>query len=435
MNSLSQNDAVVKTFSENNLNSDKNTYSVDENTRFSLAGENSQLVRNFENEVDNIMTDDDTTAKQKAENRTAVLISENTPDVILNNVPEAENLPIVINYTKLYLAARKNGAIKGNYHKLSTEIVKSLPEIIKNPQAIVQLDNGRLNLLSQMKGSKGDNGIISVELNSVKDIEGKYKKYNIVVTMFSANDNYVNNLINKDGATAKYIKEDLSQVNPQLYNRLAIINDKPSNDLSIPQNNTAVNSNNMQNSEENIQQNDENNTRLSAVRKKTDVDDFTAAELLQIVSDEFGMQKALVKAAKRNYGEVKSLLKQNESLKESIDTVRNEMRRSKSPKVNLMEVSQNLKELLNDFGSKTPLKDIGEKTAGIYNQYLTEMKNAHGIEELESDINQRFITELQDVAEEIVNGAEIEVPNEDFAALKAYLQNTEIIWLVRFHPI
>lgn len=108
-----------------------------------------------------------------------------------------------------------------------------------------------------MKGSKGNNGIISVELNSTKDIEGKNKNYNVVVTVFSARDNYVNNLINKDGTIVKYTTEDLLQVNPQLYNRLATINNKSSVDNSISQNNTAVNSNNMQNSAENIQKNDE----------------------------------------------------------------------------------------------------------------------------------------------------------------------------------
>ena len=60
--------------------------------------------------------------------------------------------------------------------------------------------------------------------------------------MFSSDDNYVQNLIDGDGITVKYKREDLSQVNPQLYKWLAIINDKSSTDNTIPQDTDIVNS-------------------------------------------------------------------------------------------------------------------------------------------------------------------------------------------------
>lgn len=87
------------------------------------------------------------------------------------------------------------------------------------------------------------NGIISVELNSTKDIGGKYEDYNVIVTMFSSDDNYAKNLISGDDVTVKYQKEDLSQVNPQLYTWLAIINDKSSDDNIISQDENTVNDN------------------------------------------------------------------------------------------------------------------------------------------------------------------------------------------------
>lgn len=65
----------------------------------------------------------------------------------------------------------------------------------------------------------------------------------VVVTMFSSDDNYAQNLILGDGVTEKYKREDLSQVNPQLYKWLAIINDKSPTDSIVSQGNDIVNSN------------------------------------------------------------------------------------------------------------------------------------------------------------------------------------------------
>lgn len=111
-----------------------------------------------------------------------------------------------------------------------------------NPDAIIQLGNGRLNIFSTIKTDKGNNGIISIELNSTKDIEGRNEDYNVIVTMFSSDDKYVKNLLSGENVDVKYKKEDLSQVNPQLYKWLATINDKSSADNSISQNDTFVNS-------------------------------------------------------------------------------------------------------------------------------------------------------------------------------------------------
>ena len=60
--------------------------------------------------------------------------------------------------------------------------------------------------------------------------------------MFSSDDNYAQNLISGDGVTEKYKREDLSQVNPQLYKWLAIINDKSSTDSRVSQDADIVNS-------------------------------------------------------------------------------------------------------------------------------------------------------------------------------------------------
>lgn len=231
----------------------------DPDIKFSVDGDgySKQLVTDFETAAKDIMTISDYSARVNAEARTAVRILENTPNVILDNIEGSANLPIVINFTKMYLAARKSGVIKGNYHNLGSDILMKLPQMISDPDMILQLGNGRLNLLSETKTENGNNAVVSIELNSTKDIEGKNKNYNVVVTLFSANDNYVRNLINKDGTEIKYTKEDLSQVNPRLYNRPATFNDKSSID-NISQNDDIVNSNIRENSE-----NDTENVKFS----------------------------------------------------------------------------------------------------------------------------------------------------------------------------
>lgn len=90
----------------------------------------------------------------------------------------------------------------------------------------MRMDNGRLNILAEMKTEKGSSGIISIELNTIKDINFKNIKYNLVVSAFSAKDNYVRNTLQKRAERVEYTKKDLSQVNHQLYEWLATINER-----------------------------------------------------------------------------------------------------------------------------------------------------------------------------------------------------------------
>ena len=118
--------------------------------------------------------------------------------------------------------------------------MKKLPEIISDPEAIIRMNNGRLNLLAMVKTQKGDNTVVSIELNTVKDINSKYKKYNLVVSVVPSKDNYMRNNLFNHGVQVEYQKEDLSQVNHQLYEWLASVNDKSSED-SITQPKDSVN--------------------------------------------------------------------------------------------------------------------------------------------------------------------------------------------------
>ena len=114
---------------------------------------------------------------------------------------------------------------------------EKLPEIISDPEAIIRMDNGRLNLLAMVKTQKGGNTVVSIELNTVKDINSKYKKCNLVVSVVPSKDNYMRNNLFNHGVQVEYQKEDLPQVNHQLYEWLAIVNDKSSgNSITHPEN-------------------------------------------------------------------------------------------------------------------------------------------------------------------------------------------------------
>lgn len=192
-----------------------------ETIRFSLMNN-----RSFEDNVQDILTMSDSEARANVSEGNFVSVMKHTPDVILNNVEGAQDLEVIIRFDALYLASRADGALDGNYHDLGAEITTQLPQLISDPDAIVRMDNGRLNILAEMKTDKGSSGIISIELNTVKDINSKYSKYNLVVSAFSAKDNYVRNLLQKRAERVEYIKKDLSQVNHQLHESLAIFNER-----------------------------------------------------------------------------------------------------------------------------------------------------------------------------------------------------------------
>ncbi len=192
-----------------------------ETIRFSLMNN-----RSFEDNVQDILTMSDSEARANVSEGNFVSVMKHTPDVILNNVEGAQDLEVIIRFDALYLASRADGIVQGHYHDLGAEITKRLPQLISDPDAIVRMDNGRLNIFAEMTTDKDNNGIIAIELNTVKDINSKNTKYNLVVSAFSAKDNYVRNTLQKRAERVEYTKKDLSQVNHQLYEWLATINER-----------------------------------------------------------------------------------------------------------------------------------------------------------------------------------------------------------------
>ena len=213
--------------------------------RYSLMNE-----KPFAENVDDIIHMSDGDARTNAKEGNFVSIMKHTPYVILNNVNGAEDLEVIIRFDALYLASRSDGVLQGHYHALGAEITKQLPELISNPDAIVRMDNGRLNIFAEMRTAKGNNGIIAIELNTVKDVNSKRNKYNLVVSAFSTKENYVRNLLQKRAEHVEYMKKDLSQLKPQLYEWLASVNER-SDGSSTTTNSIRDNAENVNNNVEN----------------------------------------------------------------------------------------------------------------------------------------------------------------------------------------
>ena len=98
------------------------------------------------------------------------------------------------------------------------------------------------------------------------------------------------NNIKKHVVDIKYAKDDLSQVNPQLYEWLAIINDKSSYDDRLPQNSYKSNPSQQNNSDSGKEFNDPNGRKS---KDDTIFDDFEDEEVMftsdgDIAFDGFG---------------------------------------------------------------------------------------------------------------------------------------------------
>ena len=111
-----------------------------------------------------------------------------------------------------------------------------------------------------------------------------------MISVFSAKNNYIRNNIKKHVVDIKYAKDDLSQVNPQLYEWLAIINDKSSYDDRLPQNSYKSNPSQQNNSDGGEEFSDPNG-RYS--KDDTIFDDFEDEEVMftadgDIAFDGFG---------------------------------------------------------------------------------------------------------------------------------------------------
>ena len=129
---------------------------------------------------------------------THLLVSENTPQVYIEKAG-AKNQKIIMGWDIAYLAMNKSGDIPGNYHGLGKEVMKNLPEALKDPLFIVKQNNGRVAAVTEIVVKKNRSVVVSVEFDAFKSTiqDGKTASdnYNIIVTAMDAKPNYLQNTI------------------------------------------------------------------------------------------------------------------------------------------------------------------------------------------------------------------------------------------------
>lgn len=198
------------------------------------------VVLTYQKEIDTIAKSDDVQRKGQY-----IEVSSQTPSILIEQA-DAENLPLAILFDTAYLETRHDGKLPGNYHNLGADTMKKLPALLANPDYIVKLENGRLNVIVHMETSKGKQLLVSIELAQHKQIGGKFKKYNLVITAFSAKSGYVQKIIQNPKNKVKYRKETNTQGTDRLHKGSDGINVLASNDI-VPQKAQTVNIQDMQN--------------------------------------------------------------------------------------------------------------------------------------------------------------------------------------------
>ena len=129
---------------------------------------------------------------------THLLVLDKTPQIYIDKA-KAKNLEIVMSWDIAYLAMKKKGEILGNYRGLGSEIMKKIPDAIKNPLYIVKQKNGRIAAISELVVKKNRVVTVSIELETFKTTvqSGLTKSdlYNLIVTVLDAKPNYLHNNI------------------------------------------------------------------------------------------------------------------------------------------------------------------------------------------------------------------------------------------------
>lgn len=156
-------------------------------------------------------------------------VSNTTPQILVDRAG-AQNLPIIMDYSSVYLAAKKTGELPGHYHDLGADIMAEIPGKLNDPALMVKLENGRINEVVQLTDKKGNPILVSLELSTVKNLGGSFNAYNLMLTAFGAKGNYINKLVSNPNNTVliNNLPGATSQVNPQLNKLPGVINEAAS---------------------------------------------------------------------------------------------------------------------------------------------------------------------------------------------------------------
>ncbi|MGN1434064.1 MAG: hypothetical protein ACI4XI_10225 [Ruminococcus sp.] len=202
----------------------------------------SSLKYSVSDVIKNLNSSDENKIKEFIRDNPYTSVSHITPEIITNKC-EIKNLPIIMRTDSIYLSKNSDGIYdrqKYHYHHLGDNLIKNIYDYIENPDALIITDNGRIQILSHfIKDDINKQLLISLEPNTVKNMNYKFEAYNLIITAFDYKKRYIKSLFEKYGAVVKYTKKDLLQVNPQLHEWLSIFNNS-SFTKTIPQNNNNV---------------------------------------------------------------------------------------------------------------------------------------------------------------------------------------------------
>ncbi len=217
----------------------QNKNTADSGVRFSI---NNDFISKAEKIMDGTLVRKD---------NSYITVSNNTPQILIDKAG-AKDLPIIISYESLYLALRESGELKGHYHNLGVDFAEKILTSLNNPYEIIKISDNRINEILYIPNKKGENVVVSVEFNAPKEVGGKYDAYNLIITLFGANKNYVQNIEQNGEIIYKKSSNSESQVNRGLYKYPAIVNDSELNSNDIISNSSEkVNNNDMQETENN----------------------------------------------------------------------------------------------------------------------------------------------------------------------------------------
>lgn len=189
--------------------------------RYSISSDS--VFNKYCEKIEDIERNDDISEKGQY-----IEISQQTPAIIVEKA-HAKNLPMAIQFDIAYLETRHDGKLQGNYHNLGADRMKNIPELLENPEYIIKLPNGRLNIIVDLSTEKGKQALISIELEQAKQVNGKFNKYNLILTAFGAKSGYLNRIANNPDNEILYKKTTESQGTDQLHKGLDGINDSVSN--------------------------------------------------------------------------------------------------------------------------------------------------------------------------------------------------------------
>ena len=216
----------------------KTSVTQDGGLKYSIASD--VVFSNYCDSIDKIENSDDISSKGQY-----IEVSQQTPSIIVEKA-NAKNLPMAIQFDIAYLETRHDGKLEGNYHSLGANNMKELPKLLETPEYIVRLKNGRLNVIVEMSTKKGERALVSIELEQAKQVNGKFNKYNLILTAFGTKTGYLERIVNNPENQILYDRKTEPQGTDQLHKGLDGINGSVSNNR-VTQNNSAVNSNSMQN--------------------------------------------------------------------------------------------------------------------------------------------------------------------------------------------